>query len=180
MNTQRAPWGTPLIVISILTTILCVGIPVAMLWNDPGIPPWLAALPLAIIAGSAPFTIRGYGLTADAVWVRRLCWTTRLPLDGLQSAEFIPNAMRRSLRTCGNGGLFSFTGYYRNKQLGGYRAYVTDLQRTVVLRFPTRTIVVSPADPERFVSELTADRGLRGTPHSAPPPDRPTRPGASD
>jgi hypothetical protein len=154
MKTYKAPWGTSLIVISTLATILCVGIAIGMIWSSRGILPWVALLPLAIICGGALFTIRGYTVTPEAVLVHRLFWTTRLPLTGLQSAQFMPDAMRWSLRTFGNGGLFSFTGFFRNKALGAYRAFVTDPRRTVVLHFPTRTIVVSPSAPEEFVHDV--------------------------
>jgi hypothetical protein len=63
--------------------------------------------------------------------------------------------MRGSFRLFGNGGMFSFTGWYRNRALGTYRAFVTDLKQTVVLRFEKKTIVLSPENPERFVSEIT-------------------------
>jgi hypothetical protein len=85
-----------------------------------------------------------------------LFWATPLSLAGLQSASYEPRAMRWSLRTFGNGGFFSFSGFYRNRRLGAYRAFVTDLKRTVVLRFLTRTIVVSPAAPEQFVLDVVA------------------------
>ena len=94
-------------------------------------------------------------ITPDAILVHRLLWATHLPRAGLQSAEFVPNAMCKSLRTCGNGGFFSFTGFYWSKTLRSYRAYVTDLRRTVVLRYERRTVVVSPDSPEDFVRELT-------------------------
>ena len=58
--------------------------------------------------------------------------------------------MARSFRTFGNGGLFAITGRYRKRALGAYHAYVTDSDRTVVLRFPSLTLVVSPDDPESF------------------------------
>jgi len=63
--------------------------------------------------------------------------------------------MRWGIR-CGNGGFFSFTGLFYNRKLGFHRAFVTDHIRTVVLRFPHRTVVVSPADPEAFVRDLAA------------------------
>jgi len=79
-----------------------------------------------------------------------------VPLAGLQSATFTPDVMRRSLRLFGNGGMFSITGWYRNSALGTYRAFVTDLKNTVVLRFATqKTIVVSPENPEAFAAELS-------------------------
>jgi hypothetical protein len=158
MKHYRAPWSKSLIVISSLATALCLGIALGMVWNGRGIFPWLALLPLAIVICSAPFAIRGYSVTSDAILVHRLFWTTRLPLVGLQSAQFDPSAMRGSIRTFGNGGLFSFTGFFRNKLLGAYRAFVTDPRRTVVLHYSKRTVVVSPATPEEFVRELAVTR----------------------
>src|SRR5690242_17896949 len=136
MKHYKAPWSRSLISMSAFGTIVCVGIAVSMIWSDHRILSWTALLPLAIICGSALFIIRGYSVAPAAILVHRLFWTTRLPLASLQSAQFEPNAMRRSLRTFGNGGLLSFTGFYRNRSLGAYRAFVTDPHRTVVLRFP--------------------------------------------
>jgi hypothetical protein len=78
----------------------------------------------------------------------------------LREASVDAEAMRRSLRICGNGGLFSFSGWYRSKRLGVFRAYVTDLNRTVVLTFPRRKIVLSPDQPEAFVEALRHYRRL--------------------
>ena len=86
--------------------------------------------------------------------MHRLLWSTVLPRVGLESAQVEPDAMRGSLRTFGNGGAFSFTGFYYNKRLGSYRAFVTDPHRTVVLRYATRRVVLSPATPEDFVRDL--------------------------
>lgn len=153
----RAPWGTSLVVTSILTAALCLTLPWVFAFSQgPG--KWLAcALPL-VPALSALFTIRGYGITDEAILIRRLLWTTRLPRTGLRVAEALPNAMSRSLRLCGNGGLFSFTGWYRKKTLGVYRAWVTDLRSTVILRFEKRAVVLSPADPNAFIRDLALVR----------------------
>ncbi len=161
-TTYQAPWGRALAVTSAMLTILCLGITCAIpqwLLQEAGA--WLELLrwlPLLLLAGCLPFMIRGYQITGEAILIRRLGWTTRLERAGLRSAEFVPKVMRKSLRTCGNGGGFSFTGWYWSKALGPYRAFVTDLNLTVVLRFGRRTVVVSPATPEAFVAELT--RGL--------------------
>jgi len=114
---------------------------------------WIRWLPLALVFGCALFTVRGYTITPDAILVRRLFWDTRLPRAGLQAAEFVPGVMCKSIRTWGNGGFFSFTGFYWTRTLRSYRAYVTDLRRTVVLRYERRTIVVSPDRPEDFIRE---------------------------
>ena len=162
MKTYKAPWGTSLVVMSALATLVCIGITFAIpliqhpkhgcevvMWVR-----WLRWLPLVLVFGCALFTVRGYTITPDAILVHRLLWDTRLPRAGLKSAEFVTGVMNRSIRTCGNGGFFSFTGFYWSKTLRSYRAYVTDLNRTVVLRYERRTAVVSPDSPEDFVREL--------------------------
>jgi len=107
-----------------------------------------------LLPGSALFTIRGYTVTPEAILVHRLLWSTRLPREGLIAATSEPKAMKGALRLCGNGGMFSFSGWFWSKKLGRFSAYVTDLNRTVVLRWDKRTAVVSPDDPEGFVREV--------------------------
>jgi hypothetical protein len=158
MTTYAAPWGRALIVISSLLVILSIASVVVLRLRFLSVPPGLVflaqwALPVIVLC-CLPFMIRGYVITDDAILIRRLFWTTRLARAGLVSAGFVPHAMRRSLRTFGNGGGFSISGWYWNKSLGFYRAFVTDLERTVVLRFGSRTVVVSPGNPEDFVNEL--------------------------
>ena len=156
MKHYQAPWGRSLVIVSALATALCLGLTLFE-WSTIPRPPlgipafWLGLLPLALVIGCALFTIRGYALTPDTLLIHRLLWSTRVSLAELLSAEYLPGAMRGSIRTCGNGGFFSVTGLYWSRLLGSYRAFVTDLQRTVVLRFPGRTLVLSPESPEEFV-----------------------------
>ena len=155
-NTFAAPWGKTLRWVSALSVSLLIAVSVSIFWTTTPEPVRLAAwLPLLILAVTALFAIRDYTIEPHELLIRRLLWTTRVSLAGLQSAEFQPNAMRGSLRLCGNGGLFSFTGWYRNRALGNYRAFVTELKNTVVLKFANKTVVVSPENPERFVAEIS-------------------------
>jgi hypothetical protein len=166
MTHFRAPWSKSLIVASTFATLVCLGVSYT-LWTllvDASLEPlrfWLTLLPLAITLICALFTIRGYSITNDTILVKRLFWTTRVPLDGLKSAVFDPDATRGSIRTFGNGGFFSFTGYFRNKQLGSYRAFMTDRRRAVVLRFLERVVVVSPDRPEDFAETISVYAGRR-------------------
>lgn len=153
-----APWGRALKIISALSTALLLAIPclAVVIERSPVFVLWLLALiPPLILLPSLFFMIRGYAISGDTLLVRRLGWNTRIPLAGLAQVSHEPDAMKGSIRLLGNGGLFSFTGLYRNRDLKMYRAYVTDLNRCVVLRFPGRTVVVSPESPERFVSAVS-------------------------
>jgi hypothetical protein len=159
MKHYEAPWSTSLIVMSVLTSVILVGVSAGAWWeaamgHHPAPLHWVAVLPLVILFGCALCTIRGYSLSSDSILIHRLLWSTLLPRVGLESAEAAPDAMRGSLRTFGNGGAFSFTGFYYNKRLGSYRAYVTDPRRSVILRYANRRVVLSPATPEDFVRDL--------------------------
>ena len=154
----NAPWGRSLRFVSMFCVVLGFIIPTAVYYFDKRGPVnWLPVTGLywGMMLVAALFVIRGYSVDSGALLVRRLLWTTRLPLPGLQSAEFMPGVMRGSLRLWGNGGMLSITGWYRNRTLGNYRAFVTDLNRTVVLRFEKRAVVISPENPEQFLAETS-------------------------
>jgi hypothetical protein len=156
-NDHLAPWGRALKVISTAVTLFLPGISAAILLNFPaeggGHYRFLASLPVLIVVLAALLAIRGYRIDGTDLRIRRLFWSTRVPMTGLISAEAREHAMRGSIRLAGNGGMYSFSGWWWSKGLGRFRAFVTDLQRTVILRMPERTIVVSPGDPERFAAE---------------------------
>lgn len=159
MKIYQAPWGKSLIVVSSLFVVITVAFFLAAASKRPYITPGFVAqcaqwlLPIIVLC-CLPFMIRGYVITDDAILIRRLFWNTRLDRAGLKSAAVVPRAMNKSLRTCGNGGGFSFTGWYWSKPLGFYRAFVTDQDRTVVLRFEKKRVVVSLGEPEDFVKKL--------------------------
>lgn len=158
----KAPWGNTLIAITALTCILLLGIVLLGLLTGPRAQPiWIGlmiVMPLTILVMTGLLTVRGYTLTANTLRVQRLLWDTKIALIDLQTAEVAPQAMRNSLRTWGNGGLFSFTGHFRSQKLGAYEAFATDLTRTVVLTFPNRRVVLSPENPEAFVHRVLQRR----------------------
>lgn len=159
MKRYNAPWSTSLIIASVILLVFCLGASLGC-WLGLGTVKqldgfrWTALLPVVLLLGALPFMISGYTITRDAILVHRPLWDTKLPRADLESAAVEPDAMRRSLRTFGNGGGFSITGWYDNKRLGSYRAFVTDQHRTVVLRYPNRRVVLSPESPEAFVRAL--------------------------
>jgi hypothetical protein len=150
----RAPWGKLLIAVSVLVNVVLIGILIAgLVLLSKRIPGSIALilLPPVILVGATPFAIRGYSLEGNELVVHRIGWSSHVSLLDLNQANFAPEAMKRSIRLFGNGGLFAFAGWFWNRKLGKYRAFATDLKRTVVLRFSDRTVVVSPSEPESFV-----------------------------
>lgn len=164
---EVAPWTTALKAVSSVGTVVLLGVSYALYRAIPRatrVPfaetfgTLLVFVPPFILVTSLLFIVSGYELDASTLYVQRLFWKTRIPLDGLDQAWHDPSAMCRSLRIFGNGGLFSATGLFQNAALGRYRAFVTDPKQAVVLRFPTRVLVVSPAYPRAFLGHLKSIR----------------------
>jgi hypothetical protein len=156
----KAPWAKSLLIITSLTTLLMMVLILLGLFAGPGprsSPLWLGAmvgLPLVLLVGTALYGIKGYVLQDQVLHVQHPGWTTSIDLQQLVSAEFDSEAMNNSIRLWGNGGVFSFTGRFRNRKLGQYDVYATDPRRSVVLKLPRKTVVVTPDQPERFVQAI--------------------------
>jgi hypothetical protein len=175
---DAAPWPASLKVVSTVATVVLFGVTYVMYRAVPRgtrVPfaetfgTLLPLVPLGILFVTLLFLVRGYAIDGTGLYVERLLWRTPIGLDGLTRAWHDPSAMRRSLRLFGNGGLFSITGIFQNGTLGRYRGFVTDPKRAVVLRYESRTVVVSPADPDALLGYLTlvSPGTLIGAPPSA-------------
>lgn len=156
-----APWPTSLKLLSTLGTVGLIAVSYAAYSAIPA-PSGLthsfgvgvAAVPLLLLIGCLVFIVSGYSVESNQLSVKRLLTSTVVPLSGLERAWADPSACKGSLRVLGNGGLFSFTGRFYSKRLGYYRAFVTDFRRAVVLKFPDRVVVISPAAPQAFLDHL--------------------------
>ena len=142
-----APWSTALTGISLLLAAVAA----VLLWAGAT----TGAVVLgAVVALAGALAVRGYAVEPGVVVVQRPGWQTRLSLRGLESVGADPDAMRFAWRTWGIGGPFAFVGRYRSGRTGWFSAYATDRDRSVVLRWPDRTVVVTPDDPDAFVTAV--------------------------
>jgi hypothetical protein len=178
-----APWPPSLRWISALGTLLSLAIAVAAYHAVPtpsgfthhfGI--GVALVPILLLVGCLFSIVRGYTVEGTDLLVGRLFTSTRIPLAGLRRAWYEPTVCKGSLRIFGNGGLYSFTGWFYSQRLGRYRLLATDFSRAVVLVLPRGVVVVTPTDPAAFIEHLRLRfpavdvsplaQGL--TPHSLP------------
>ena len=154
----KAPWSTSLWLMTGGTCSLLIAIALIGLFTGPRHTwfwlPTMVGLPLVILVATAFFGIRGYEIAGHTLTVQRLGWKSQVELRNLMSAEVVPTAMDGSLRLLGNGGLFAFSGKFRNQTLGSYMAYATNPRNSVVLKFPQKTVVLTPDDPRSFVEAV--------------------------
>ncbi len=153
----RAPWSASLKVLTTISVAVLAGVAMLFATVFPrhllgGAPFILTMLfVLTTLLGSALFIVRGYEVESGSLLIRRLLWSTAVPLSELQEAWSDPAAMAQSLRLFGNGGLFVFAGLFWNRKLGKYRAFATLPRNSVVLKFPRRAVVVTPENPAQFL-----------------------------
>ncbi|MCK4671257.1 MAG: hypothetical protein KAT47_01860 [Candidatus Aegiribacteria sp.] len=153
----QASWGTLLRVLSLLGILVITGVPGwLLLTKDCAAPEAILyfAIPIIVLFIALLFTVRGYVIRGNVLSVRRLLWDTEIDLSSLVSVYRDAKAMTGSIRTMGNGGLFSFSGRYKSGKLGPFRAFVTNFRNCVVLKLAEQVIVVSPDNPEMFVEIL--------------------------
>ncbi len=127
--------------------------------------PWppfvtVSVAPVVLLAVWFTARIRRYRLTAAELQVHRPLLIMRFPLEGLQ--EVIPDrdALRGALKIVGNDGVGAISGRYRSQRLGRFHAYVTDRDHAVVLRWPDRSLVVSPDQTAWFIETVRRRAGL--------------------
>ena len=157
-RTYGASWGLSLkIMTGIAAGILLFMVATGLTKNPGNTEGWtffMVVLPLAVLGVSSLFSIHGYTVDGDTLLIHRIGWNSKVNLSRLVAAHVDPSAMNNSIRTFGNGGMFCFAGGYWNKKLRHYRAFATAPKNSVILRFPNRTVVVSPDDPAAFAEEM--------------------------
>jgi hypothetical protein len=146
----RAPWG----IWTIIITVTIIAMFVVLIIFSPGMVTIIVSILLIVIG--LVFSVRGYSINGNKLFVHRLGWVTEFQLTDLIKAAINPNAMRGSIRVFGIGGFFGYTGKFSNNHLGRFRAYVTDNSRCVILRFKGEILVISPENPEKFLEALEA------------------------
>ena len=163
-NTFSAPWGRSLK----LTTGLCLAIVfgiflIGVMVEPRNVAYWkigILWIPAGLLVVSYFFSIRNYQLKESKLFIHRIGWKSTIDLAKLESVKVDPAAMSKSIRLFGNGGLFCFAGIFRNHKLGRYWAFAWSPKKSVILRFPKRTIVVTPEDPDRFAEMVHAQLSL--------------------
>jgi hypothetical protein len=156
-----APWSTGLKATSAVGTVLILGVGIGAYRAIP-VPTGfthqfglvVALILPALLVGSLLFMVTGYAVEGTELYVKRLLSSTRISLEGLGRVWIEPAVCKGTIRVFGNGGLFSFSGWFYSRRLGRYRLFATNLSRSVVLVLPARVVVITPAEPEAFIEHV--------------------------
>lgn len=147
-----APWSASVKWITGVGLVLIIGGAVVAAKHLP----WLSYVLFAAILMLLLHSVRGYSVQNGKLWVHRLGWSARYSLSALTEITINPRATMGAIRLFGSGGMFGYLGLFRNDILGRYQSYVTDPAQSVVLRFASKCIVISPDDPELLCRAVEA------------------------
>jgi hypothetical protein len=163
-----APWGKDVkwTTWGVTAFLLAIG---AIIWvaqrrsglqEGASVPYIVVLFSLLLIGAAYAFSPRGYRVTASHIEVCRPIGPVRIPLAEVREVRRIgKKEMGGALRVAGSGGFFGYYGAYRNRALGSFKMYATDLSRSVLLS-GKRRIVVSPDRPETFVEVVQSCLGV--------------------
>jgi len=163
-----APIGTRvrmMTLLSIVSVVVAATVVLVLMLETSHPPPW----PVFLMTGIAPavvaaiwFTahIRRYRVVEAELQVELPLRTVRFPLEGLKDVTPDREALRGARKIIGNDGLRAISGRFRSRHLGAFRAYVTDAEHAVVLRWPDRCVVISPDQPSWFIETVRKRAGL--------------------
>ena len=117
----------------------------------------VAILPLILLV-TWIFSVTGYALQNKTLQVKRPLWVTTIVLPGEATAREEPNIREGLLKTFGNGGLFGYTGGFRNRKLGNFKTYATSWSHAVSITSEADSfcIVVTPENAAEFIQCINA------------------------
>lgn len=113
----------------------------------------ILVIPLSISLFLFPFSPRAVGVDSNGIYIRRIIGLKRITHDSIINVRLPEQEeMRGAIRTFGNGGLFGYTGYYRNSKVGSMLWYCTRRSNYVlVIRATGPVVVITPDDPKGFL-----------------------------
>ena len=121
-------------------------------------PIWEGVLVILILVGAlfAPFlTYPQYIIVTDeGIGIHTLARTRFIPYSNIETIERLDKSCIQggTIRLFGIGGMLGNIGWFRNSQLGTFRAYITDSNKVFLIRLKQgKPIAISVSEPDDFM-----------------------------
>ena len=121
-------------------------------------PIWEGVLVILILVGAlfAPFlTYPQYIIVTDeGIGIHTLARTRLIPYSNIETIERLDKSCIQggTIRLFGIGGMLGNIGWFRNSQLGTFRAYITDSNKVFLIRLKQgKPIAISVSEPDDFM-----------------------------
>lgn len=149
---------TTIIVIVLAVSTYFVGtddFPSSMLWLKYAL---IIVFLASIIGGLGYMPIR-LTIKNDKITLHRLFGPINIHTNDIIELKTVPDSETAfSIRIFGSGGLFGYLGKFKNKKLGSYTMYATNLNELILIRTNKRTYVFSCKNREEFIESVKFKR----------------------
>lgn len=152
-------WSMGVTAITAITIIILVAS--TYIWTDdfPSSMLWLKytliVVFIATIIGGLGYMPIRLTIGNDKIILHRLFGAINIPIKDIIEIKAIPNSETAfSIRIFGSGGLFGYLGKFKNKKLGYYTMYATDINELILIRTDRKTYVFSCKDRNKFIESV--------------------------
>jgi hypothetical protein len=153
----------PALVTTVAISILLVGLSAFFLTLPFG---WIfSTVMILIIAVSYLYSPAKYHFAGSYLIVQKVIGRKiAIPLSDVVGYTIVPDFSKlRVVRTFGNGGLFGYYGIFSTAEYGTINCQLRSLKNVIILKTSAEAFAVSPAEVERFESQLIGTvQGLSG------------------
>lgn len=153
-------WSIGVTVITAIIVIILVAstyfiwtddFPLSMLW----LKYTLIVVFIATIIGGLGYMPIRLTIENDKIILHRLFGTINIPIKNIIEIKAIPKSETAfSIRIFGSGGLFGYLGKFKNKKLGSYTMYATNLNELVLIRTDRKAYVFSCRNRDEYIESI--------------------------
>ena len=115
-------------------------------------------LMLLLLVGSLSFRIRSYEINSGNLIIKVGFGEKTFPLKNLQDIRVEERPFAGARKDMGVGGLWSYYGHFTNPRWGKFLAYATDSSRGVLLVWPDKQVLITPADAPLFIQSAKSSQ----------------------
>ena len=149
-------WSVEVIVITLLTVVLVLGIIISFYSRWPAnlslLKYALTIVILLIIIVPAVYSPIRLSINDEKLVLKRLVGNIEIDLKNVYSVTIISNReISNSIRTFGSGGLFGYLGQFKNNLIGSYTMYATEKQNLISINTSKGKYVFSCSKPHEFI-----------------------------
>lgn len=156
--TFPCPWSRGVIFLTAITVII-LSISTYYVWTNELI--WLRYTLIIIFLGTIIGVLLQMPLRLtienNKIILHRLIGSIHIPFKDIIELRGIPNSETAySIRLFGSGGLCGYLGKFRNKKIGNYTMYATNLNELILIRTDRKTYVFSCKNRDKFIESFNS------------------------
>lgn len=156
--TFPCPWSMGVTFLTAITVIILV-ISVYVVWTNELI--WLKymliIICLATIIGVLLLMPVRLTIERNKIALHRFIGSIHIPFEDIIELKAIPNSETAySIRLLGSGGSCGYLGKFRNKKLGYYTMYATNLNELILIRTNRKAYVFSCKNRDEFIESFNS------------------------